>query len=269
MTRLAKVLVIAGLVAWVSLCGLVSRAAAQAKGEVAVAAASDLKFALDEIIAAFHKERPDVQVTVSYGSSGNFYAQLSNRAPFDMFFSADRDFVAKLVAQEATLAGSEFLYAIGRIVVWVPRSSPLDVEKQGFAVLKDPRVRRISIANPRHAPYGRAAEAAMRSLGVYEAVKDKLVLGENISQAAQFVQTGAAEAGVIALSLALAPTLQKEGKFWNVPLDAYPKMEQGGVILKWARDPAAAQAFRTFMLGPAGRTVLKKYGFGLPETSEK
>ncbi len=258
-----RALVVAGFLAWTS-GGTVLVEAAEGKGEVAVAAAADLKFALDEIIAALRQRRPDLRVTPTYGSSGNFYSQLSNRAPFDMFFSADRAFIEKLVAQDVTIAGSEFLYAIGRIVVWVPRSSPLDIEKQGIAVLKDPRVRRISIANPRHAPYGRAAEAALRSLGIYEEVKDKLVLGENVSQAAQFVQSGAAEAGVIALSLALAPALQKEGRFWTVPQDAYPPLEQGGVLLKWARDPAAAQAFRAFVLGPAGREVLRKYGFDLP-----
>lgn len=263
--RALKALATAGLVAAMCLGGPVPLRAAEAKGEVAVAAAADLKFALDEVIAEFHKERSDIKVTATYGSSGNFYSQLSNRAPFDVFFSADRSFVEKLAAEGDTLAGSEFLYAIGRIVVWVPRSSTLDVEKQGIAVLKDPGVHHISIANPLHAPYGKAAEAAMRSLGVYEAVKDKLVLGENVSQAAQFVQTGSAEVGVIALSLALAPSLQKEGKFWNVPLEAYPRMEQGGVILKWARDPAAAQAFRAFILGPLGREVLTRYGFGLPE----
>jgi molybdate transport system substrate-binding protein len=203
-------------------------------------------------------------VTPTYGSSGNFYSQLANRAPFDVFFSADRVFIEKLAAQDLTIAGSEFLYAIGRLAVWVPRSSALDVERQGLAVLKDSRVRRVSIANPRHAPYGRAAEAALRSQGIYEDVKDKLVLGENVAQAAQFVQTGAAEAGVIALSLALAPALQKEGRFWTVPQDVHPPLEQGGVLLKWARDPAAAQAFRAFVLGPVGREVLRKYGFGLP-----
>ncbi len=240
-------------------------AIAAARGDVVVAAAADLKFALDEIIARFRSRRPEITVTASYGSSGNFYAQLSNRAPFDLFFSADREFVSRLVAQELTLPGSEFLYAIGRIVVWAPRSSPLDLEQHGIAVLKDPAVRRIAIANPRHAPYGRAAEAAMRSLGVYAAVKNKLVRGENVAQAAQFVQTGGAEVGIIALSLAVAPSLREEGKYWSVPLEAYPRMEQGGVILRWARDPAAARAFREFVLGPSGREVLKTYGFGLPE----
>lgn len=259
---------VAGLTVLACASGALPAGAAKAPAEksgVTVAAAADLKFAMDEIIGQFHRQRPDIRVRVTYGSSGNFYSQLSNQAPFDVFFSADREFVAKLAAQDLTLPGSEFLYAVGRIVLWVPQSSPLPIASQGIAVLKNRAVRRISIANPRHAPYGRAAVAAMRSLDVYEAVKDKLVLGENVAQAAQFVQTGAAEAGIIALSLALAPSLQKKGKIWHVPLNAYPRMDQAGVILKWARNPAAAQAFRAFILSPAARSVMKKYGFGLPE----
>ncbi|HVG07120.1 MAG TPA: molybdate ABC transporter substrate-binding protein [Thermoanaerobaculia bacterium] len=254
-----------GLFVLACMSGFLPLAAAGAKGEVRVAAAADLKFAMDELIAEFRKERPDITVTASYGSSGNFYSQLSNRAPFDVFFSADRQFVDKLVAQDVTLPDSEFLYAVGRIVLWVSRSSSLAVEERGIAILKDPAVRRIAIANPRHAPYGSAAVAALRSLGVYEAVKDKLVLGENVAQTAQFVQTGAAEAGVIALSLAVAPSLRKDGRFWSIPVDAYPRMDQGGVILKWARDPEAARSFRSFVLSPAGHELLKKYGFGLPK----
>lgn len=258
-TKLGALALLAGL-------GLgTSFPATAGENQVAIAAASDLKFALDELIAQFEKERTEITVTASYGSSGNFFSQLSNQAPFDLFFSADREFVRKLVEQGLTLPETEFLYAIGYIVVWVPKSSPLAVETQGISVLEDPAVRRIAIANPRHAPYGRAAEAAMRSLGIYDRVKAKLVLGENIAQTAQFVQSGAADAGIIALSLAVAPTLREEGKHWQIPSDAYPRMEQGGVVLKWAQDPAAARAFRAFVLGPAGREVLKQYGFGLPQ----
>jgi molybdate transport system substrate-binding protein len=138
------------------------------------------------------------------------------------------------------------------------------VEKLGVRALLDPGVRKIAIANPKHAPYGRAAEAALKKLEVYDQVKDRLVLGENVAQAAQFVETGAADAGVIALSLALAPTLREKGKYWEVPLDAYPRLEQGGVILSWARDRQAADALRAFVLGPEGKAVLRRYGFFLP-----
>jgi molybdate transport system substrate-binding protein len=125
-------------------------------------------------------------------------------------------------------------------------------------------VRRIAIANPQHAPYGRAAEAALRRLGVYDAVKEKLVFGENVAQAAQFVQSGAADAGIIALALAVAPALADEGRYFELPLDAYPRMDQGGIVLDRARDPEAARAFREFVLGSQGRAILKRFGFFLP-----
>jgi len=236
---------------------------AEAEVRLDVAAASDLKFAMDELVAAFAKSRPDVTVQVTYGSSGNFFSQISNGAPFDMFFSADIDYPRRLQQAGLALPGSEFAYAVGRIVLWVPRTSPLRVER-GLEVLKAPEVRHVAIANPKHAPYGRAAEAALRSLGVYDAVKDKLVLGENVAQTAQFVQTGAADAGMIALSLAIAPALSGEGRYWEVPLDAYPRMEQGGIILRRTKNAAGAHAFRDFVLGPQGRAVLTRYGFFLP-----
>jgi molybdate transport system substrate-binding protein len=126
-------------------------------------------------------------------------------------------------------------------------------------------VTHIAIANPQHAPYGRAAEAAMRSMGIYDAVHAKLVLGENIAQTLQFIQSGNAEIGIVALSLAVAPSVRGQGRFWTVPLDRYPRMDQGGVIMKWAKDPDAARAFRAFFIGPGGRSTLEKFGFALPE----
>jgi molybdate transport system substrate-binding protein len=158
-----------------------------------------------------------------------------------------------------------FAYAVGRIVVWVPKASKLNVEKEGVRVLLDPAVRKVAIANPRHAPYGRAAEAALKSLGLYDAVQDKLVLGENIAQAAQFVQAGAADVGILALALARAPTLRQEGRYREVPPDAYPRISQGGVILSRARDRAAAEEVRACLTGAAGQAVLRRYGFGAPE----
>jgi molybdate transport system substrate-binding protein len=231
---------------------------------VTVAAASDLKFALDEVIAEFKTEHPTTEVTVTYGSSGNFFAQLSNKAPFDIYFSADIEYPRKLIEAGHADKATEFQYAIGQIVVWASKSSPLDVEGQGVQALLDPSVQKIAVANPEHAPYGRAAEAAMKKLGVYDQVKDKLVLGENISQTAQFIETGAADVGIIALSLALASAMSEKGKYAKVPLDAYPTMEQGGVILNWAKDPVAAQELREFVMGEQGRAILKRYGFLLP-----
>ena len=233
------------------------------QGAVRVAAAADLKFAMEEIIEAFRREHPiDVQVT--YGSSGNFYAQLSNRAPFDIFFSADVDYPRRLIREGKAPADSEFLYGVGRLVVWVSRTSPIEIEKLGMQALISPSVRRIAIANPRHAPYGRAAEAAMKNLGVYDQVRNRIVLGDSVMQTAQFVVSGGAEIGIISQSLALAPALRDKGRFWEVPLEAYPRREQGGVILSWVQDRPAAEALRDFVLGEAGRAILRQHGFQLP-----
>jgi molybdate transport system substrate-binding protein len=239
-------------------------APATARREVSVAAAADLKFALDEVISAFERDHPDVHVSVTYGASGNFFAQLSNRAPFDVFFSADVEYPRKLIEQGLADKDSEFTYAVGHLVVWVRKESPLDVEKLGVRVLLDPAVRKVAIANPRHAPYGRAAEAALKSLGVYDKVQDRLVLGENVAQAAQFAETGSADAGVFALSLALAPALRDKGRWWEVPPDAYPRLDQGGVILSWVKDKPAAEALCADVKGEEGRTILRRYGFRRP-----
>jgi molybdate transport system substrate-binding protein len=187
--------------------------------------------------------------------------QLTNHAPFDLFLSADVQYPRKLSEQGLILPGSEFTYADGRIVLWASTASGVDVERLGMDALRQPAVRHIAIANPAHAPYGRAAEAALRSLGVYDAVKDKLVMGENISQTFQMAESGAAEVGIVALSLAMAPAASGQGRYWEVPRDAYPRIQQGGAILKWTRNPAAAQAFRAFLLAPEGRAILKRYGF--------
>ena len=231
--------------------------------EVTVAAAADLKFAFDDLIKEFNAKNPSTKVTVTFGSSGNFFTQLQNGAPFDVFFSADVMYPRKLA--EAGLTVDEvFLYSIGQIVLWTPKTSSVDVTKLGIQALLDPSVHKIAIANPEHAPYGRAALAALKSLKVYDQVQPKLVYGENIAQTAQFVQSGAAECGILALSLAIAPKMADAGRYWEVPLDAYPKMEQGGVLLKSAKNLTSARAFRDFVLNEHGRAVLKRYGFFLP-----
>ncbi len=236
--------------------------------EISVAAASDLNFAFKEIVAEFEKKTGNT-VKLSLGSSGNFYAQLSNGAPFDLYFSADIGYPKKL--DEAGLAepGTLYLYAVGRIVVWTPKGSPIDAGSLGFKALQHPSVKKIAIANPKHAPYGRAAVAAMEHFKVYEAVKDKLVLGENISQTAQFVQTGGADIGIIALSLAVAPVMKETGTYWEVPLESYPRLEQGAVIMKAAKDKKAASAFLDFVKSSEGAAVFKRYGFFLPEQSAR
>jgi molybdate transport system substrate-binding protein len=247
------------LVAWLWPTGI-----SQAAG-LNIAAASDLKFALDELVTAFHAEHPVTRVTVTYGSSGNFYGQLVNRAPFDLFLSADIDYPRRLAEKGLALDSDVFHYAQGRIVLWTPHRTSLNIEQLGIQSLVEPAVRKIAIANPRHAPYGVAAVAAMKSLGVYEQVHRKLVYGENIAQTAQFVESGAADVGILARSLVLAPELRDAGRSWEIPSEAYPSIEQGGLILSWTKDAHAARVFRDFMLGKSGRAVLERFGFLLPE----
>jgi len=228
-----------------------------ASSGLSIAAAADLQFALDEGARQFHHAHPEIDLRIAYGSSGNFYAQIQNRAPFDVFLSADQQYPLRLVQEGIAAENAVFVYASGRLAVWVPESSPLD---PGTA-LRDPRVRHLAIANPQHAPYGRAAEAALRSMGIYDSVEKKLVLGENISQTLQFVQSGAADVGIVALSLAAAPAVRGQGRYWEIPAEMYPKMIQSGVILK---DSPAARQFRAWLQGPAGRALLHQYGFSLP-----
>ncbi len=231
-------------------------------GEIAVAAASDLNFAIKEVVAAFEKQTGH-QVKLSLGSSGNFYSQLQNGAPFDLYFSADIGYPKKLEEAGLTVPGSLYLYAVGRIVLWAPKSSMLDVSK-GLTVLRKPEIKKIAIANPKHAPYGRAAVAAMEHEGVYAEVKDRLVLGENISQAAQFIESGACDIGIIALSLALAPAMKSAGTYWQIPADAHPPLEQGAVILKQSTKQEAARQFLNFMKSAQGQEIMTHYGFTLP-----
>jgi len=239
--------------------------------EIVVAAASDLSAAAKEFIADFEK-RTGHTVKLSLGSSGNFQAQITNGAPFDVFLSADLNYVRELEKAGLTEASSSFVYAIGRIVLWVPRNSSIGVRTLGMKALVQPQVRRIAIANPDHAPYGRAAVAAMERAGVYTAAKSKLVFGENISQAAQFVQSGSADIGVIALSLALTDTMKSAGTYWEIPLESYPRMEQGAVILAQARRAghlAAAREFLDTLRGATGRAILERYGFFVPDTGAR
>jgi molybdate transport system substrate-binding protein len=232
--------------------------------ELAVAAAADLRFALDDLANGFAEKFPATKINITYGSSGNFFAQLQNGAPFGLFFSADIEYPRKLAAKGLG-ADDVFLYAIGRIVVWVPNNSPVPLDKLGIKSLLDPSIHKIAVANPEHAPYGRAAVAALKALNIYDQVASRLVYGDNIAQTAQFVQSGAADAGVLALSLAVVPQMRDSGRFWPVPLDAYSRMEQGGIILKSTENLETARAFRDFVLGEHGREVLEKYGFSLPE----
>ena len=227
---------------------------------IRIAAAADLRWALEEVSAAFQRENP-VKIEITYGSSGNFHTQLMNKAPFDLFLSADVSYPENLVESGLGTRDSLFVYGIGRVVLWVPRASPIAVETLGLAALQEPSVKKIAMANPRHAPYGRAAEAALKKAGLLEGLKSKLVLGENISQTAQFVQSGAADIGFLALSLVTVGPMKGQGRWWMIPSDDHPLIEQGGVIFSWAKDPVAARTFRDFLVSPGGTRIMKKYGF--------
>lgn len=234
-----------------------------------IAAASDLRFAMEDLIADFVAHRPEdapaIDLRVTYGSSGNFFAQLTQRAPFDMFFSADILYPARMVEEGLAYEDSLFEYAIGRIAIWVPEASPLNVEELQWDTITSEQARKVAIANPEHAPYGKAAVAAMKRAELYDDVLPKLVYGENIAQAAQFVESGAADTGIIALALALAPAMSGKGRYWEIPVDTFPTMVQGGLVTKWTRHPELAMEFRAYVSGPRGRTILDRYGFFLPE----
>ena len=251
------------LVRFVSRCllllpALLTFRAAQAQ-DIHVAAAADLQFALHDLTAQYAKQAGK-RVAVSYGSSGNFFAQIQNGAPFDIFFSADIDYPRKLEAAGLVEPGTLFEYAAGRIVIWMPENARVDLTELGWKALLQPSVEKIAIANPEHAPYGRAAVAALRNAEVYDQVRGKLVYGENIAQAAQFVASGNAQAGVIALSLAVAPGM-KNGKRWEIPANMHPPIEQAAVIMKSAKDKEGARAFLAFVRSDDGRRVLESYGF--------
>jgi molybdate transport system substrate-binding protein len=237
------------------------------KQEVRVAAAADLKFAMGDLARQYGQHTGN-SVDATFGSSGNFFSQLQNGAPFDVFFSADIDYPRKLEAAGLGEPGTLYEYAVGRIVIWMPPDATVDVAKLGWAVLLDARVQKIAIANPEHAPYGRAAVAALRKAGIYEQVAAKLVYGENISQAAQFVQSGNAQAGMVALSLATSPAM-KDGKRWEIPAEMHSPIQQAAIVLKDAKNKKAGEAFLEFVKSEAGRATLAKYGFSFPSPDSK
>lgn len=240
-------------------CWLLMPFAARAE-TITIAAAADLKFAMDEIVATFKAAHPDDTVEVIYGSSGKFHTQLQQGAPYDLFFSADIAYPRGLV--DAGLAASEVTpYAFGRIVLW---SSELDASTMTLASLTDPEITRVAIANPKHAPYGKRAEEALRAAGLWEAVEPKLVFGENIAHTAQFVQTGNAQVGIIALSLALNPALSRHGGYWLIPDTLHEPLEQGFIITKRAESNGLAHRFAGSMGSKPVRAVMTKYGFVLP-----
>lgn len=240
-------------------CSLWFMASAHAE-EITVAAAADLKFAMDEIATTFRKAHPDDKVVLIYGSSGMFHTQIQQGAPYDLFFSADIAFPKELA--KAGFAASEVRpYATGRIVLW---SASLDASRMTLSSLTDPQIHHIAIANPRHAPYGKRAEEALRAAGIWEQIEPKLVYGENISNTAQYVQSGNAQVGLIALSLAVNPELASKGGYWLIPDNLHEPLEQGYVITRRAEGNALARSFAEYMTSNEARAVMTRYGFVLP-----
>jgi molybdate transport system substrate-binding protein len=237
------------LLASLGLLSVITQAA-----ELRVAAASDLKFALDEITSAFTNRHAGQTVKTTYGASGNLFAQIANGAPFDLFLSADTNYPQRLVREGH--ATNFFLYAEGHLALWAPSTSKLDVEKAGLKALLDPSVRKIAIANPAHAPYGRAAVAALKEAGVYERITKSLVLGENIAQTAQFVQSGGADVGILALSLVRSPPMRDQGRHFEIP----SALQQGGVVMTRSKNPGPAEMFRAFLAGPEARALFARHG---------
>jgi molybdate transport system substrate-binding protein len=233
--------------------------------EVTVAAAADLQFVMQEVAARFQKETGQT-IKLTYGSSGNFFQQLQNGAPFDMFFSANLDYPRKLEAAGLTEPGTFYQYAVGKIVIWVLKGSKVDVSS-GPRSLLSPSINKIAIANPEHAPYGQAAVAAMKNEKIYDKVAAKLVLGENISQAVTFVVSGSADVGIVALSLALSPNMTDKGRYSEIPAGDYPPIEQACVILKSSQHKDAARAFLNFLKTPAVAELFQTYGFAFPAAS--
>jgi molybdate transport system substrate-binding protein len=228
-----------------------------------IAAAADLSYCIDDIAAAFRKEAPDAAIKISTGASGNFFAQIQNGAPFDAFLSADVDYPAQLARLGAADGSTLTRYAVGRIAMWSldPR---LDLDK-GLALLRDPRIARVAIANPATAPYGRAARAALERDGLWEAVQAKLVIGENISQTSQFVQTGNAQVGLVSLASLRSPRLAGVGRYALVPDTGLAPIEQAAIVTKHGADNPLAARFVRFLGSPAARAILERNGFSIPQ----
>jgi molybdate transport system substrate-binding protein len=231
--------------------------------ELKIAAAADLSAAMQKVAAAFEKQA-GVHLSFSFGSSGNFFAQIRNGAPFDVFLSADRAYPEKL-ADAGQVDQQVVVYARGKLVAWASNRSAIELSPDNLKALTTSAVSKVSIANPEHAPYGRAAVAALVHFKVYDQVKPKLVLGENVSQAAQFAQSGNADVGLIALSLALSDTMKKDGRYVVLPQGSYPPLEQAGAVLRSSQNKQQAHRFLDFLRSQAGQKILHEYGFETPQ----
>jgi molybdate transport system substrate-binding protein len=246
---------------------LISAAAAGAQNipQLTVAVAANLELAMKDLRQDFERQT-NTQLNVVYGASGSLLAQIENGAPFDVFLSADMAYPRKLIAEHLADGSTLYRYAIGRLVLWAPAATGLDLPKLGMESLLSPRVTKIAMANPRHAPYGHAALAALRYFKLYGKVSSKLVMGESVSQAAQFVESGNAQVGFLPLSLVFAPETKTKGVYFEVPQEAYPVIEQGAVVLAKTTNRQLADQFLAFLKQPGTVLLLKKYGFLEPPT---
>ncbi|WP_027390284.1 molybdate ABC transporter substrate-binding protein [Chrysiogenes arsenatis] len=248
--------------ALVLLVSLTSGAFAQNK-PLTVFGAADLRYALDAVVIAFNKEHPNTKIETIYGSSGKAYAQIRNGAPYDLYFSANIAYPESLI-KDGFGIGEAKLYAIGRIVLWQRKGGKIDLFK-GISVLNDPAVKKVAIANPEHAPYGVAAMQTLKTHGMWDGIQPKLVMGENISQAAHFAASGAADVGIIAYSLALAPEMKQIGEpFVMIDYKDHKPLRQGYMITKTGANHPLAKTFAEFIEGKTGKEILKQYGFEVP-----
>lgn len=228
------------------------------QGKATIVVAANLKTAMDSIAKVYKQKNPADNIQITYGASGKFYEQIANGAPFDVFFSADMGFPTKLKESHFGISAVK-LYAIGRLAIWSKKTDP---NSQKMNSLLDPKVKKISIANPVTAPYGAKAVESMKRSKIYNNVKSNLVYGENIAQAAQFVAFGAADIGIIALSDALSPAMKKErGKYYVIPQEIHSPLEQGCVILKHGKGNAAALRFYDYISSDKAVAILTYYGY--------
>jgi len=231
---------------------------------VSIAAAANVAIGLDVVLHQFRALHPDIRVQVAYGSSGLFFQQLRDRAPYDMYMSSDYDFPRRLVEEGLALEGTEFHYARGTIALFSPDPSPVDVEKLGIRAILDRAIRVVAISDPAHTPYGRASEAALKSLGVYEQARAKLLPCQDTAQAARLVSVGTADLALVGTPLASSLAAQKLGRYWELPIDAYPPILEAGVILAWVHDRQAAMLLREFISSPESRATFQREGYILP-----
>jgi len=230
----------------------------QSRG-ITIAAASDLQAVLPDITRPFERST-GIRTTVTFGSSGNFFAQIQNGAPFDVFLSADADYPRRLADAGQVESSTLFEYATGRLVLWARRDSPLDVNK-GLALLADAHVRHVAVANPATAPYGRAALAAIRSAGVFGVTERKLVYAENVAQAAQLAQSGNADVALIGHALAVGPALREAGHFLDIPARLHPPIAQAAAVVSSSPNKPAAREFIDYLKSAAAKQTLRSYGF--------